>query len=221
MFQSKNNSNFKTCKDNSSWRVINPQYFASVPLVAMVQVIIPSSTKDAETHQLMRIRRRIFLQIPSLKVDGRAWIPMFETYISGLGIFMVRFSFVTNSKNEGYMRDTFTKLVVLTGDVYPDVAVSIHLWGETMSLNEFGTISLPVTVTNSRMNHYIFPTVFLMKIFLVRDPDPPLIFHGEEKIPQDSMLCSIPSTNLWSSQPVSRLRLRWQGRRYKQAIRFF
>ena len=44
MFQSKNNSNFKTCKDNSSWRVINPQYFASVPLVAMVQVIIPSST---------------------------------------------------------------------------------------------------------------------------------------------------------------------------------
>ena len=55
------------------------------------------------------------------------------------------------------MRDTFTKLVVLTGDVYPDVAVSIHLWGETMSLNEFGMISLPVTVTN-RMNHYIFTT---------------------------------------------------------------
>lgn len=130
---------------------------------------------------------------------------------------MVRFSF---EKPTAKMRDTFPKLVVLTGDVYPDVAVSIHLWGETMSLNEFGMISLPVTVTNG-MNHYIFPTVFLMKIFLVRDPDPPLLPIGRRKIPQDSTLCSIPSTNLWSSQPVSRLRLRWQGRRYKQAIRFF
>ena len=28
---------------------------------------------------------------------------LWETYISGLGFFMVRFSFVTNSKNEGYL----------------------------------------------------------------------------------------------------------------------
>ena len=104
MFQSKNNSNFKTCKDNSSWRVINPQYFASVPLVAMVQVIIPSSTIRMLSFLISWCEFAVEF---SYKFHPWRWMVelgfLWESYISGLGFFMVRFSFVTNSKNEGYL----------------------------------------------------------------------------------------------------------------------